>query len=335
MSDSILLVDLTPTYEQALRQGGATRGLRATRLASAAFLGEPSERQALCVLAVDAEDEQAAEVVRRVVKSVRPAPVVLLAASLRAERAASWMRAGVADVIEIPADAREVAERALSHAGKLAAQTAGAALPDSSPAQRTLRAELESAARSPATVLIQGETGRAPAARLLHDLSPLRGAPFVALEARSATPDRIERELLAPSAGTLFVDDVADLQPPAQVALLEALERRLAAPGPRVRVIAGTRRDLLARIDRGEFRRDLHFRLDVVRLRIPPDAFPPSGSVPEPPPAPRSRDRAEIAAALAASRGSVARAARRLGITRSALRAEIRKLALTYLLSGD
>jgi two-component system nitrogen regulation response regulator NtrX len=167
-----------------------------------------------------------------------------------------------------------------------------------SPALERLRVEIEQAGPSAARVLIQGEhgTGKELVARALHEASPRREMPFVAVNC-SAIPDELfESELFGHErgsftgatqarrgrfedahGGTLFLDEVGDLSPRAQTKLLRVLqEGELSRVGGNrvirvdARVISATNRDLAARARSGEFREDLYFRLAVVPMRVPP-----------------------------------------------------------------
>jgi DNA-binding NtrC family response regulator len=167
-----------------------------------------------------------------------------------------------------------------------------------SPALTKLRELIERVAPSDASVLIQGETGTGKelVARLLHAGSPRAGRAFVAFNC-GAVPDGLaESELFGhergaftgadkrrlgrfelADGGTLFLDEVAELALPLQVKLLRALqERRFERVGGMVtvqvdvRVVAATHRDLPQWIREGRFREDLYYRLNVVRLDVPP-----------------------------------------------------------------
>jgi len=153
-------------------------------------------------------------------------------------------------------------------------------------------------AASDATVLVLGEsgTGKEVVARALHAASPRRDGPFVSVNCAALPPTLLEAELfgvergaftgaharrkgLVESAegGTLFLDEIGDMALEAQARLLRVLqERELTRVGGRervavdLRVIAATHRDLAARATEGAFRQDLLYRLDVVRLVLPP-----------------------------------------------------------------
>ncbi len=152
--------------------------------------------------------------------------------------------------------------------------------------------------RSDATTLIVGETGTGKEllARAIHDGGPRRGAPFIAVNC-SALPDRlIESELFGhergaftdasstkpglfevADGGTLFLDEIGDLAIELQAKFLRVLEdkeiRRVGGTKSRkvdVRIIAATHEDLAKRIQAGDFREDLYFRLSVITLSLPP-----------------------------------------------------------------
>ena len=148
-----------------------------------------------------------------------------------------------------------------------------------------------------ATVLIAGEsgTGKELFARALHAESSRRDAPFVAINCGALPESLLEAELFGiekgvatgvdaragtfeqAHGGTLFLDEVGDMPPSVQVRLLRVLqERQIVRVGGRkvidvdVRVLAASHRDLAGRIESGDFRQDLYYRLKVVTLELPP-----------------------------------------------------------------
>src|ERR687886_1849251 len=159
-------------------------------------------------------------------------------------------------------------------------------------------AETQRVASTDATVLLLGEsgTGKELFARAVHHLSPRRDQPFVAINCAAIPETLIESELFGhergaftgaterrpgkfelASGGTVFLDEIGELPPAAQGKLLRAIEEKVVdriggrAPVPvDVRVVAATNRDLQAASERGEFRRDLYFRLAVFPVTIPP-----------------------------------------------------------------
>ncbi|MCL4810906.1 MAG: sigma-54 dependent transcriptional regulator [Vicinamibacteraceae bacterium] len=168
-----------------------------------------------------------------------------------------------------------------------------------SAAARALDEEVSQAARSDAKVLITGESGagKEVAARLIHTRSTRAAGPWVAINCAGVPDTLLESELfghvkgsftgayrdkpgLIESAhrGTIFLDEVGEMSMRMQAALLRFLEsgeiQRVGADRPServdVRVICATNRTLPDRIARGEFREDLYYRLNVIRLHVPP-----------------------------------------------------------------
>ncbi|MCD6303961.1 MAG: sigma 54-interacting transcriptional regulator [Planctomycetes bacterium] len=166
-----------------------------------------------------------------------------------------------------------------------------------SEAMRQLFDILPQVAASTSTVLIEGAsgTGKELFARALHNLSPRKEKPFVAVNCAALPDTLLESELFGHKAGaftdarrdkpgrfalaeggTIFLDEIGDISPALQVRLLRVLQERVIEPlgGVEpvkidVRVIAATNKDLAELTARGEFREDLYYRIRVVHLRLP------------------------------------------------------------------
>jgi transcriptional regulator with GAF, ATPase, and Fis domain len=167
------------------------------------------------------------------------------------------------------------------------------------PAIQALEAEIDSASKSDAKVLITGETGvgKEVVSRLIHHRSSRAAAGLVTLNCAGLPDSLLESELfghvrgsftgayrdkpglleMAPN-GTVFLDEVGEMSTRMQVVLLRFLEsgeiQRVGADRSHtrvnVRLITATNRDLQAQINSGAFREDLYFRLNVIRFSIPP-----------------------------------------------------------------
>jgi transcriptional regulator with GAF, ATPase, and Fis domain len=168
----------------------------------------------------------------------------------------------------------------------------------SSPAMREIFAQLEKVSPSDLTCLITGETGtgKEMVARGIHNMSPRKKKPFVVLDCGSIPKELIESTLFGhekgsftgaigqhvgcfeqAQGGTIFLDEIGELDVSLQPKLLRVLEQReiKRVGGDRtvkvdVRVLAATNRDLRDEVNRGGFREDLYFRLSVVHIELPP-----------------------------------------------------------------
>jgi PAS domain S-box-containing protein len=167
-----------------------------------------------------------------------------------------------------------------------------------SPLMQQVFEVLPAIAGSPSTVLVLGETGTGKelVARTIHALSPRHKGPFVAVNC-SALPDTLlESELFGYKAGaftganrdkpgrftlakggTLFLDEIAEVSPALQVRLLRVLQERSFEPlgstqseKADVRIIVATNKDLAEQVRRGTFREDLYYRVNVIRVELPP-----------------------------------------------------------------
>jgi DNA-binding NtrC family response regulator/tetratricopeptide (TPR) repeat protein len=167
-----------------------------------------------------------------------------------------------------------------------------------SPAACTLREQIARAARAPFPVLVQGESGSGKelVARAIHRLGARRDRRFCALNCAALSDELIEAELFGHTrgaftgavgeraglfeeadGGTLFLDEIGELSARAQAKLLRVLQdgevRRIGENVSRrvdVRIVAATNRRLEQEAAAGRFRADLRFRLDVVRIEVPP-----------------------------------------------------------------
>jgi len=168
----------------------------------------------------------------------------------------------------------------------------------SSPSMRALHQQIGRAAATDSTVLITGEsgTGKELVARAIHRASERSGGPFVAVSCAAVPHEILEAELFGhekgaftgavqariglfeqASGGTLFLDEIGDMPIDLQPKLLRVLQERRVRPlgASRevlldTRIVAATNRDLEQGVRSGQFREDLHFRIKVLHLHLPP-----------------------------------------------------------------
>ena len=250
--------------------------------------------------------------VMRASKAARPeVPVVLITAHGSEKVAVSAMKAGADDYVPKPFDndelrlviARELARTKLAREHRLLLERVErevgfGALIGSGAAMRRVFDTILRVAETDLGVLVRGEsgTGKELVAQAIHQRSPRRERPFIAVNCAAISPELVESELFghekgaftgaiaqrqgrfeAADGGTIFLDEIGDMPLATQAKVLRVLqERRLERVGSTrpidvdVRVIAATHRDLEAEIEAGRYREDLYYRLRVVELRLPP-----------------------------------------------------------------
>ncbi len=235
--------------------------------------------------------------------------VLVLTAHGTVETAVEAMKLGAFDYLSkplsSPVELRLVVQRALEHRRlrehrqRTRAQGPGVpTLVAEDPVMQAVVKQLDKVAATHATVLLVGEsgTGKEVAARRVHDTSPRREGPFVAVNCAAVSPQLIESEMFGhekgaftgaserrrgrfelADGGTLFLDEVAELAEGLQAKLLRVLqEQRFERVGGTrtlqvdVRMVAATNRDLEQQMAEGRFREDLYHRLAVFPLRLPP-----------------------------------------------------------------
>jgi two-component system, NtrC family, nitrogen regulation response regulator NtrX len=238
-------------------------------------------------------------------KEIDPAmPVVVISGHGTIETAVAAIRKGAYDFVEKPFTAERlllVVQRALEatrlkreNVALKARSGLGDDLIGSSPAMAALRTAIDRVAQTNSRVLIAGPagSGKELVARLLHERSPRAVGAFIAINAASIAPDRMESEIFGEEGpdgrprkigvfeqahgGTLFLDEVGDMPIETQSKILRVLvEQRFRRLGGgndvqvNVRVVSSTSRELRGDIEEGRFREDLFHRLNVVPLRAP------------------------------------------------------------------
>jgi two-component system response regulator PilR (NtrC family) len=260
----------------------------------------------LCLTDMRLPDGDGIELVREISERHPETPVAMITAFGNMESAVSAMKAGAFDFVAKPLDLhvlRDLITAALrlrepARATGTSADGSDSGLLGTSAQMREIRAMIAKLARNQAPVFVSGEsgTGKELAARLVHTLGPRADAPFVPVNCGAIPGELVESELFghrkgsftgavndqqglfqAAQGGTLFLDEIADLPLPMQVKLLRAIQQKSVRPvGAEqevpvdVRIISASHHDLKQAVDRGAFRQDLFYRINVIELFIPP-----------------------------------------------------------------
>jgi two-component system response regulator HydG len=260
-------------------------------------LFEGAERPDILLCDLRLPDSSGEELFLRLRSRLGDAPVILMTAFGEIDQAVRLVRSGADDFLTKPFEVADLLARMERLLARRLPPVENAILGRSA-AIRRVEATLRRAAAVDSSVLLLGESGvgKEVAARLLHALSPASSSPFVAVNCAAIPAELMESELLGHErgaftgaatrhagyaerarGGVLLLDEVADLPPPLQPKLLRLLEaREFTRVGGReripfeARVVAATNADLDARAQDGRFRQDLLYRLDVIRVEIPP-----------------------------------------------------------------
>jgi len=228
-------------------------------------------------------------------------PIAVITAYGSAENAVSALKAGAFDYLTKPISLKQLrplVESALKLSSTPHAQTTSTVeLIGQSSAMQQVRTLIGKLARSQAPVYISGESGSGKelAARLIHTNSSRNDKAFIAVNCGAIPENLMESEFFgykkgaftgasqdtqglfqAANGGTLFLDEVADLPLAMQVKLLRAIqEKKVRSVGGTqeesvdVRIISATHKNLNEMMERGEFRQDLYYRLNVIQLKMP------------------------------------------------------------------
>jgi NtrC-family two-component system response regulator AlgB len=258
--------------------------------------------------------EKGLDILDQIVKRQPNLPVIIFTAQGSVKIAVEAMRRGAVDFLEKPftreqfhlvlarvqrvhQDKQKI-ERLEREVSDSNAQSPEILLDSSTPLMKEVMDTLLRAAKTPASILILGEsgTGKSVVARAVHKQSHLADRPFITVSCPSLSKELLESELFghvkgaftgalrdhwgkvkAAAGGTLFLDEIGDLPMEIQPKLLRLLqEREYERVGENVtrqaevRVIAATSRDLRTRVAEGAFREDLYFRLNVIMAEMPP-----------------------------------------------------------------
>lgn len=299
----VLVIDDEPDIRELIDLTLSRMGLAAECVGSVAEAKRALavERFQLCLTDMRLPDGDGLEIVRCITEQHAQTPVAVITAFGSAENAVAALKAGAFDYLAKPVGLEHL--RALVKSA-LRLPDAGEesdplqSLIGDSPSMQQVRTMIEKLARSQAPIYISGESGSGKelAARLIHTRSARSSSPFVPVNCGAIPENLMESEFFgyrkgaftgadadrdgffqAASGGTLFLDEVADLPLLMQVKLLRAIqEKRVRKVGcvteeaVDVRIICATHRNLRDCVDKGSFRQDLYYRLNVIELRMPP-----------------------------------------------------------------
>jgi NtrC-family two-component system response regulator AlgB len=258
--------------------------------------------------------ENGLDILEQILKRQPNLPVIIFTAQGSVKNAVEAMRRGAVDFLEKPFTREQFhlvlarvqrfhqlnqnIERLEREIKDSNAQSPEILLDSSAPLVKEVMDTLLRAAKTPASILLLGEsgTGKSVAARAIHQQSHLADKPFITVSCPSLSKELLESELFghvkgaftgamrdhwgkvkAASGGTLFLDEIGDLPMEIQPKLLRLLqEREYERVGENVirqaevRIIAATSHDLKKRAAEGAFREDLYFRLNVITAEMPP-----------------------------------------------------------------
>ncbi|MBS1191191.1 MAG: pilR [Rhodocyclaceae bacterium] len=255
----------------------------------------------LCLTDMRLPDGEGLEIVHYINEQHGETPVAVITAFGSAENAVAALKAGAFDYLAKPVgleQLRALVKSALRLPAQSSREEPMQPLSGESGAMQQVRAMIAKVARSQAPVYISGESGSGKelAARLIHAQGARSGGPFVPVNSGAIPETLVESEFFgyrkgaftgadgdrdgffqAANGGTLFLDEVADLPLAMQVKLLRAIQEKkvrkvgCAVEEPvDVRIICATHRNLRECVDKGAFRQDLYYRLNVIELKMPP-----------------------------------------------------------------
>jgi two-component system response regulator HydG len=308
----VLIVDNEPAHAEAVAESLSRSGYDCTVATSGAAGAKQIEQGEFDVVITDLvmNDLDGLEILRRAKESLPDAEVIMVTGHGSVPSAVQAVQQGAFNYLEKPLDLKQlraVVERA-SESLRLRQQNADLnrrldekfgfeGVVGSSPQMHDVIDRLKRIAPNNASVLIQGETGTGKelVAQAIHQNSPRKNKPFVALNCAALSENILESELFGhvrgaftdasadrigkfeyANGGTLFLDEVGDMPLATQIKLLRVLENneitRVGSNEPikvNVRILSATNRNLEEAIAAGTFRRDLYYRLKVVTIYLP------------------------------------------------------------------
>ncbi|MFP6805565.1 MAG: sigma-54 dependent transcriptional regulator [Pseudomonadales bacterium] len=298
-----LIVDDEPDIRELLeitlgRMGIET--LSAKDVASAKALLQNNEFD-FCVTDMNLPDGNGIELVQHINSNYPQVPVAMITAHGSMDSAVEALKAGAFDFVSKPVNLellRSLVDTALN-LKPLDTKTGidSPSLLGETTVMIALRKQISKLARSQAPIYISGESGSGKelVARSIHENGPRAGGPFIPVNCGAIPSELMESEFFghtkgsftgavadkeglfqAANGGTLFLDEVADLPLPMQVKLLRGIQEKAIRPigsqqelSVHVRILSATHKDLTTEVERGTFRQDLFYRINVIELRVP------------------------------------------------------------------
>ncbi len=296
--------DLLTLYELTLLREGHEVDTAGTVAEALQALGESSYR--LVITDMRLPDGTGMDLLRWLERQQRSERAIVVTAYGSAENAVEALKVGAFDYLTKPVDLRQFRNVVASAMGRRPSAAEVARSPAASlkrlagrsEPMRQVRELVERVARSMAPVLVHGEsgTGKELVARGIHEASTRNGGPFIAVNCGAIPENLLEAEFFgyrkgaftgaaedregffqAAGGGTLFLDEIGDLPLVMQSKLLRVIQERAVRPvgataelPTNVRLVSATHKDLAREVAEGRFRQDLFYRLNVIRIVVPP-----------------------------------------------------------------
>ncbi|HFC91451.1 MAG TPA: sigma-54-dependent Fis family transcriptional regulator [Leucothrix mucor] len=306
----VLIIDDEPDIRELLEITLLRMGLDTVTAGTVkeAMLSIQEFKPDLCLTDMRLPDGSGFDIVRYIQRDYAHIPVAVITAYGSMEAAVEALKAGAYDFVSKPVDLtklRDLVQTALKLSDKeniakkksQKSNTSDPILGESASIAR-LKATIAKLARSQAPVFVHGESGSGKelVARQIHEQSPRAKAPFIPVNCGAIPENLMESEFFghkkgsftgaiedkiglfqAAHHGTLFLDEVADLPLGMQVKLLRAIQEKAIKPvggteeiAVDSRILSATHKDLETEVSQGRFRQDLYYRLNVIKLDVPP-----------------------------------------------------------------
>lgn len=302
MTQRILLIDDEPDLLELLGMTMSRMGLKVdtANCVRAAIAKLSSTTYDLCLTDMRLPDGDGIDVIKFGQQHCPNLPIAMITAHGDVETAIDALKLGAFDFLNKPVEMarlKKLVQTALKSTD-IDQHNSTVQLLGESECIQQLRETISKVARNQAPVFINGESGSGKelVARLIHELGPRKDAPFIPINCGAIPSELMESELFghkkgsftgatsdkiglfeAANGGTLLLDEIADLPLSMQVKLLRAIQEKKIRPigshqeiDVDIRLISATYKPLIDMVDKGDFRADLYFRLNVIELVVPP-----------------------------------------------------------------